>query len=405
MSTFFIGNFDFEHSLTTMPGRSLTEAARRINAELAAVWIAIAHEGDVIETPQPFDDGFADDLIGQGFPAVHFSTPGRIAGDCAEFSERSPGCDSRFDVCPWGWTESVEHRAKQRGWTPAAPEISAVRAVNSRRFSSQLEREWNVGLPGSATIDSIAMLESTIGSVRRNDDRWVLKAEFGMSGRERLPGRGRHLPAATRQWVRRRLAADGMVFFEPWVDRIDEAGLQFSIPPDDPPVLEGVTPSWTSPAGAYRRSRFDAATDFETTWRAAVEIGQRVAGRAQQAGYFGPLGIDAMRYQDADGIVRLRPIQDINARWTMGRISLGFRQLLRAGECGVWLHTRPGIVDSTASLRRWYQQRERTVPDGLRLIRTSPFAVGERPAALLTLLLIGRSQCFSAAERWSAELL
>lgn len=396
MSRIFIGNFDFEHSLGTMPGRALTKAVRQVNAELASVWIAIAREGDIIETPEPPDEQFADDLIRQGFPPVRFVGP-------SSSSDRHHA--TPLEVCPWGWTESILKRARQNGWINTAPDISAVRVVNSRRFSAQLEREWSVGLPGAVTIDSIDALETTIGSVARDKDCWVLKAEFGMSGRERLLGRGWQLPEQTVHWARRRLASNERLFFEPWVDCIEEAGLQFSIPPDGSPVLEGITPLETSPTGQYRGNRFDAATSVRETWRDTVEIGRRVARRVQQAGYFGPLGVDAMRYRDAGGAVRLRPIQDVNARWTMGAVSLGFRRLLSPGECGFQLHVRPSAVGSVCSLREWYRQRERTIPEGLRLIRTSPFTVGGRPVKMLTLILIGQPQDFSAAERWSAEFL
>jgi hypothetical protein len=33
---------------------------------------------------------------------------------------------------------------------------------------------------------------------------------------------------------------------------------------------------------------------------------------------------------------------DINARWTMGRLSLGWRKHLRPGESGLWWHVKPG---------------------------------------------------------------
>ena len=64
----------------------------------------------------------------------------------------------------------------------------------------------------------------------------------------------------------------------------------------------------------------------------------RIAQRVQQLGYFGPLGIDAMQYRDEAGAIRLRPLQDVNARYTMGRLALGFGRVLRPGWCGTWGH-------------------------------------------------------------------
>ncbi|MCA9082192.1 MAG: hypothetical protein KDA58_16640, partial [Planctomycetaceae bacterium] len=47
-------------------------------------------------------------------------------------------------------------------------------------------------------------------------------------------------------------------------------------------------------------------------------------------------GIDAMRYRDRSGDLRIRPLQDINARYTMGRIALNWAH--RFGQPGRWVH-------------------------------------------------------------------
>ncbi|OYW15327.1 MAG: hypothetical protein B7Z55_15100, partial [Planctomycetales bacterium 12-60-4] len=54
----------------------------------------------------------------------------------------------------------------------------------------------------------------------------------------------------------------------------------------------------------------------------------------QAAGYFGPVGIDAMWYRDANGKLACRPLQDINARWTMGRLALGWRRRFHNASLG-----------------------------------------------------------------------
>jgi len=56
----------------------------------------------------------------------------------------------------------------------------------------------------------------------------------------------------------------------------------------------------------------------QSLWQQAVETALAAASHLQSIEYFGPLGIDAMIYRDADGDSKVRPLQDINARWTMG---------------------------------------------------------------------------------------
>ena len=48
MPKYFVGNFDFEHTLAGGNAQALPRAIQSINTELAAVWIAIAEAGDVI---------------------------------------------------------------------------------------------------------------------------------------------------------------------------------------------------------------------------------------------------------------------------------------------------------------------------------------------------------------------
>jgi hypothetical protein len=96
-------------------------------------------------------------------------------------------------------------------------------------------------------------------------------------------------------------------------------------------------------------------------WSSAIDAALRAARRLHGLGYFGPLGIDAMRYRAADGSIRLRSLQDINARWTMGRLSLGWQRCLQPGDTGCWRH---GPTESGDGIT------------GRRTVRTSPEVVG-----------------------------
>ena len=125
----------------------------------------------------------------------------------------------------------------------------------------------------------------------------------------------------------------------------------------------------------------------DARWLPAVATGHRVARALQEIGYFGPLGIDAARYRTADGLERLRPIQDINARYTMGRIALGFQRLLKPGEHGSWIHVIWPDTDPGASAR-WWDAARTALPEGVRAIRTTPFTVAEQPTRHGTVVLI-----------------
>ncbi|MBC8115287.1 MAG: transcriptional repressor, partial [Candidatus Saccharimonas sp.] len=252
------------------------------------------------------------------------------------------------ECIPWGWTDDVRRLCDKHGWLRNDPPDEAVRAANSRRFSAALEREWLCGLDFAGEATSLQEIDHLI-AFHDPGSRWVVKAEFGMSGRERILGCGSPTEA-DRNWIEKRLASDGVVYFEPWVERLDEVGIQIDLPRDGDPQLIAVVRMLVDERGQYAGSWFAPRKEATPTylispWRNATGIALHAAKRLQGLGYYGLLGIDAMRYRAADGLVRWRPLQDINARWTMGRLSLGWRRLLQPREAGCWrlgLHGRSG---------------------------------------------------------------
>ena len=375
MPRLFVGNFDFEWTLAWRAGTPPAAVARSA-AELAASWLAVAEDGDCIWTPEPIQDDFFAALSVEGFPAVravvdeHDVPPGVV-------------------LCPWGWTPGVRRWAA-RGVRIDAPPQDAVRAVNSRQFSMALEHEWGVGLLGACLLCQESDVADALKELTAHADRWVMKAEFGMSARERLLGHGTDLDASAWAWLRKRLAC-GSVVLEPWVEKLDELGVQFDIPPDGDPRLGGITPLLTDPTGVYRGSRFGADPFLEHEWAEAIGVCRRAAVRLQESGYFGPAGFDAMRYRAADGSIHVRPLQDINARWTMGRLALGFERLLPPAGCGAWLHlTRAATSDADDA--SWIERLRAAAGTGVRLIPTSPATVGGQAVRHRTLLLLADSR-------------
>jgi hypothetical protein len=370
----FYGNFNAEYELAGRC-RSLSAAVRRLTAELPAVWAGIASAGDAIFAPEPFDDEWLALLTAAGLPAVP------VLGN-ADLGSRS------FDLCPWEWSPNAVDWGAQRNFSIDPPPLHAVRTANSRVFSLELERDWNIGLPGASIVRSLAELPAALERLPAEFDRWVLKAEFGMSGRERLRGQGRELTNSAHNWVRNRVRRNETLVLEPWVERNAEVGLQFTLPRSGEVVLEGVTGLLADTAGVYRGSRFDTAVAGGKRWTMAISVATRAAKRIQQLGYFGPLGIDAVEYRDIDGNPRIRPLQDVNARFTMGRLALGFRKLLRPGEAGVWLHQQWPAGDVAAS-RPKFERFCAALPRSVRAVRTSPFVIGDRPVGHGTALLMG----------------
>lgn len=315
----FVGNFDFEHRLAD-PQRVLPRRIEELNSELAWSWLALARDGDSIWTPHKTDIANVEVLRNASI---------KLVTDWRDV-------ETHVELVPWGWTDELLLAARVKRWGHPHIDPAVVKDANSRRTSAEWETAWNVGLPGASICCSLADVECAISALSE-PQRWVVKAEFGMSGRERQIGQG-PLTTPTVNWITRRLAADGAVFFEPWVERLDEVGILFDVPTVGEPVLIGVAPMLIAPGGHYRGSWFAPIAQPSPWWSTSVEVATRAAHELQARGYVGPLGIDAMHYRLPDGSTGVRPLQDINARWTMGRLAWNWRSHFPDATCGYWWH-------------------------------------------------------------------
>lgn len=390
MRRLFLGNFEFENQLAGDSQAARNSAVSRITSELSSAWQAVAQDDDAVWMSEIPDDDFPSEMADQGFLKVGWI---HSLDQLQRFVRESP-----LDLCPWGWSQDAMQWAERIGVSCDPPTFAAVRAANSRRFSFGLERELKMGLEGSAELSSLPDCQQWLWACA-TDARWVIKSEFGMSARERILGRGRELSSQQEAWIAKRFKAGLKLYFEPWADSLGEAGLQFDVPRlgAAEPRCIGIAPMLTDDSGAYRGSRFDPPGNSLLDWTGALEAGLLAASRAQTLGYHGPLGIDAMWYLDRDQIPRLRPLQDINARWTMGRLSLGFRSRLAPGDVGAWVHLRCS-AQTLDTAREWWRQLKSDLPHGVQLLRTSPLTLGGKAVRHATAVLISpdeESLCFA----------
>lgn len=309
MPRLFVGNFDFEHRLA-YGDVALPRRLEEINAALAPAWTAIAEAGDAIWWP-----------FESAPPCL------KLISDCGlprlDYVANPLSLSERYDLVFWGenaWAQSLA-AAWRRPWRGCDPAI--VRRVNSRVWRSELERRLEVAPTGLAVARTDEELSAAIGCLINHE--WVLKTEFGGAGREVRFGAG-SLTQAESNWASNRFRRGLSIIVEPRLDRVDETGLQFQIDRDGQIIFEGITPLLTRPNGTFIGSRYDADESLFPIWQEAIDVGWQVAEATAAKGYFGPLGIDAMRYRDREGAIRVRPLQDLNARYTMGRLALGLQR-------------------------------------------------------------------------------
>ena len=226
----------------------------------------------------------------------------------------------------WGTTARTRALAEQIGCL--LPSVEVVKEVNDKRFSHRLEKQLGLALPGSCLVESLARLREAVAGC---DSDWVLKHPFGVTGRARVLGKRGDLNESALGWARRQLAQGWSLVFEPWIyERLDYS-MHFSIEPDRSCHYWGSCQMVADASGVFRGNRYlaDWAPPAE-----ALSCAFEVTHRLADLGYFGPVGIDAFSG---------RPLVEINARYTFGRLTLALREWLPPQASLLWWHPQEAV--------------------------------------------------------------
>lgn len=376
----WLGNFDFEHQLAVMRPETRSYQAStlldRINAELSPGLALIAAEADAVWFPWKLDPDFRTHLTDAGLAAPRF---------LSDVSELADSTRRQLEVAPWGWSRAVQLWCERHDCACEEQLLSAAFEVNSRAFSAHLESAARVAPPWSRFVHDLEEFEAIVSAGTGPSLQWVVKAAYGMSARERIVFSEQPRPNEL-AWIRKQFNMGHGVLVEPWLEAIAEVSFQFEVRgPADVECL-GLTQLVTDARGRHVANRVSTSRDVPDMWTEAVPHVTQAAQAVAARRYRGPLGIDVMCFRDPEtGTPRLRPIQDLNARLTMGRLALGLSPLLQDGEWASWCHLR---CPSSATLADAWRELRSRLPASTRVLPTSPSHVDDRPLQMITLALI-----------------
>jgi uncharacterized ferritin-like protein (DUF455 family) len=326
-------------------GRTVPKRVRGIAMDLASLPMFLAKRDDVVVAPKPSPSVLLP-LQNLGFPIPQFVT------DRASLKDRKLG-----EEMPWGVGPTHDK------WQPGFEALFDKRVAQSMAVSFvEAHQAPNLAKVEGGIASSLAEVRDLIPT-----GDWVIKAPFSASGQHRIRGEGLLAERAV-SWVERQLKL-GAVVVQPWHERVLDLSTQVVISDDAVEVL-GHTRFWTDKGGVYRGSLVGSwATGLDSPLARALHGGgkgsdtaqlltasARFVGQwAQSLGYRGPLGIDAMVIL-IDGVVKLRPILEVNPRFTMGRIALEMSRQVPG--CGAWYLLRDreieraGYENRSALIRR-----------------------------------------------------
>ena len=201
-------------------------------------------------------------------------------------------------------------------WELPTPSPDIVAAMHHRAFHLQVAESIGCALPGARMVESLAELDPAL---RTAPPAWVVKAPLSASGRSRYIERNG--PALTdpksRRTVERLFDHHGPLLFEPWMDRTEDFGVSALLGPEL--RIVGIHGQKVDRKGQFEAIDLDPMLSPQDRGR-LLETSEAVAEKLRDAGYVGPFGVDAWRYQTAAGTV-LHPLGEINARMTFGLVA------------------------------------------------------------------------------------
>lgn len=414
------------------PGFSPPKPVRRLGLDLEPLLMQLASDQDVAFVQELPRADWLKQMRELGFTAPEFRLLGR--------SGETPRETKLGGLEPWGWSpESFERfRALRDRLTPidgangawAAGFLASsgfsetgLGAFFSKQWSVRFQREWLAAHPedrqvfgqeadaGIAFTDWERAREALQASF--NSRLLLAKAPWGTSGTQnKRVLEPSELDGSLGGWIRNVIETQGAVILEPWLDKIADLSIQLEISSGGVRLL-GARRFYVGSRLEYRGTELDSklcsleaeslrflhseAAPLERWKTLARAVGQALA----QAGYQGPAGIDALLWRDATGTLKLKPLVELNPRWTMGRVALAIESRVLPGRPARWRFVSRRELPAGQDFAAWATQMQARHPahqvhsgGGLRISEgiiatTDP----ERAREILTVLVVGERAC------------
>jgi uncharacterized ferritin-like protein (DUF455 family) len=275
---------------------------------------------------------------------------------------------------PWGWSpESFEHFrpiSKRLTFTSGGnanwcKTLFDHKSFKETKIGELFSKAWSVTflkrfLKNHPEHARVFQCDETLGEIFQewapakewilskleNQERVVAKAPWSTSGN----GVKRILSAAELDgslggWIENMIRSQGSIVLEPWLEKVYDLSIQLEVEPEQIRILEArrfLTGKQLEYRGTFLgplRDSFDSGAlrllqEALPSWKA---LARDLGTEFRRQGYQGPVGIDAMIYKNSnEQDLRLKPVIEINPRWTMGRVALSLAKHIQPGTPAFW---------------------------------------------------------------------
>ncbi len=209
------------------------------------------------------------------------------------------------------------------------------------------------GHEAGTAVNSVAEALAAIATIRqRGHHKIVIKEALGLAGSNAMRLFEPALLQTQRRWIINAVAKDRQLVVEPWLERVLDFSVQLEMS-DDGLKLCGYTGLLNDAKGQFQGN--SAAPGHQKKIPANLialfpeppDIAQRLHAlyadifalleiELRRVNYLGPVGIDAFAYRDMSGKIRLKPVVEINPRYTMGRLTVELMKHVAPGSRGLF---------------------------------------------------------------------
>jgi uncharacterized ferritin-like protein (DUF455 family) len=233
----------------------------------------------------------------------------------------------------------------------ALPRSPNKEAAQPRRPTDQtwLCTKDEIGVAVNSLDEALAAIASIR---RRGHHKIVVKEALGLAGSNAMRLFEPELLESHRRWIANAVENKRQLVVEPWLDRVLDFSMQLEMSGDGLKLC-GYTGLINDARGQFQANvalpghQKKIPADLIALFAEPPDIAQKLhalyadifeilEAELRHANYLGPVNIDAFAYRDAEGKTRLKPIVEINPRYTMGRLTVELMKHVAPGSRGVF---------------------------------------------------------------------
>ncbi|HEX3856823.1 MAG TPA: DUF455 family protein [Verrucomicrobiae bacterium] len=241
------------------------------------------------------------------------------------------------------WSAALLRKILGRAGSPLPAERRA------RSDAPYLCTEHEVGVAVNSLDEALAAI-STIR--QRGHHKIVIKESLGLAGSNAMRLFEPEILETHRRWIANALGNKRQLVVESWLERVLDFSVQLEMSADGLKIC-GYTGLISDARGQFQANvalpghqkkipanliaLFPGPPDIAQRLHALyADIFTLLEAELRRADFLGPLGVDAFAYSDANGKIRLKPIVEINPRYTMGRVTVELMKHVAPGSRGVF---------------------------------------------------------------------